>query len=204
MTKDKSWGSNKRCYHTHPPLPLGDGLVIHGGSCSTPLPTDSDVYIGFDLGMRFTNRHYPWSEGIEVRFKVTDMHAPGDPAEFKKLVTWTIEQIKAGKNVHAGCIGGHGRTGTFFAAIVAEMMGEKDAIEYVRKNYCKKAVESKAQIEFLVKHYGTKTAKPTKSHGTGSLFGDDPGYSGKGASKDRGTTGKPVKANGNIWGSTID
>lgn len=42
------------------------------------------------------------------------------------------------------------------------MMGEEDAITYVRKNYCQKAVESKSQVEFLHKHYGIKKVGGSK------------------------------------------
>jgi hypothetical protein len=164
-------GSYKRCYHSHKPLPLVDGLEIHGGSGNDPAIEDADVYIGFDGGSRRSSRQYPWKKTVEFHFKIVDMQAPADPAEFKKLVKWTITQLKAGKKVHAGCIGGHGRTGTFFAALVKEMLGIEDAIQYVRDNYCKKAVESKSQVDFLVKHYGVKPAKPAKTVSTSGSWG---------------------------------
>jgi hypothetical protein len=105
----------------------------------------------------------PWEGKISYRYPVTDMHAPSDPATFDKLVRWLAEQIEAGKKVHVGCIGGHGRTGTLFAALVKVMLGEEDAIQYVRDGYCKKAVESKAQVDFLVKHYGIKARDGAKA-----------------------------------------
>ena len=74
------------------------------------------------------------------------MDAPANVTRFKKLVTWLCNQLQDGKTVHVGCIGGHGRTGTVISAIVAELLEEKDAIQWVRKHYCKKAVESKAQV----------------------------------------------------------
>ena len=65
--------------------------------------------------------------------------------------------------LHCGCIGGHGRTGTFLAALVTEMSGEKDSISYVRDNYCHRAVESTCQIDFLAEHFGiTKVAHAKK------------------------------------------
>jgi hypothetical protein len=50
-----------------------------------------------------------------------------------------------------------------FAAIVAEALGEKDAIQWVRKHYCKKAVEAREQVKFLMKHYGVSEAEGAKS-----------------------------------------
>ena len=153
----------KRCYETHPPLPLSDGLVVYGGSCGHPVVLDADIYIGFDLSMWKTNRRYPWEPGEEVLFHIRDMTAPEDPVAFKKLIEWVSVQLAAQKKVHMGCIGGHGRTGTALAALVKEMMGEEDAITYVRENYCKKVVESEAQIKFLHKHFGIKKVVPTKT-----------------------------------------
>lgn len=158
-----------RCYEKHPALKLpGTEHVIYGGSCSHPVVDDADVYIGFDLSMSFTPRHWPWKKGTEVKFEISDMRVPTSVKDFRKLVEWAKEQIDAGKKVHAGCIGGHGRTGMFFAALVS-LYGEKDAITYVRENYCKKAVESKEQVDFLVREFGiTKVAGSKSGISTGS------------------------------------
>jgi protein-tyrosine phosphatase len=60
------------------------------------------------------------------------MSVPDKPDEFKKLVAWTRKQLEAGLKVHCGCMGGHGRTGTFLAALSSDF-GEKDAISHVRR-----------------------------------------------------------------------
>jgi hypothetical protein len=151
------------CYEDHPALPLGEGLVIYGGSCSHPVVKDADVYIGLDSGMVLTKRSWPWEPGQEVFFKISDMQAPPDAHAFVKLIDWTAGEIISGRKVHVGCIGGHGRTGTVFAALAKVMLGEEDAIEYVRKNYCKKAVESDAQINFLHTVFGIKKVAGSKS-----------------------------------------
>ena len=153
----------ERCYKSHPPLKLpGTDLVIYGGSCSSPVVHDADIYIGFDSGMTFTERQFPWTPGHEILFRITDMDAPKDAGLFRKLVFWTRDQLEIGMKVHCGCIGGHGRTGTFLAALVSTF-GEKDAISYVRQNYCHKAVESTTQIKFLAKHFEVIEAKGSKS-----------------------------------------
>jgi hypothetical protein len=112
--------------------------------------------------MRWTERHYPWKKGDEVYFRIQDMGVPQKPDEFKKLVKWTREQLEAGRKVHCGCIGGHGRTGTFLAALVSDF-GVEDAVTYVRENYCQKAVESKSQMDFLQEHFGIKKVEGSKS-----------------------------------------
>jgi hypothetical protein len=156
-------GGGARCYESHPPLVLGDtGLVIHGGSCGHPMITDADVYIGFDASMTFSRRHWPWLPGHEVLFRITDMQAPDDPQAFRQLVDWTAHRLLDGAKVHCGCVGGHGRTGTFLAALLKVMAGETDATAHVREHYCQKAVESAAQVAFLKRHFGIAPVPPAK------------------------------------------
>jgi hypothetical protein len=97
-------------------------------------------------------------------FPITDTRAPDNLEESKKLIDWLAMNLSSNQKIHLGCIGGHGRTGTILAALVKVMTGEKDAIEYVRKNYCKKVVESNEQVEWLHKHFGISKATPSKSH----------------------------------------
>ncbi|CAA2141494.1 hypothetical protein [Hyphomicrobium sp. ghe19] len=152
-----------RCYASHKALVMPNTkLKIYGGSCSSPVVHDADVYIGFDSSMRFSDKHFPWNKGEEILFQVPDMGVPKNATQYKKLVDWTKEQLLAGQKVHAGCIGGHGRTGMFLAALVS-MFGEEDAITYVREHYCKKAVESSSQVEFLKKEFGVKGTTATKA-----------------------------------------
>lgn len=152
----------KPCYESHKPLPLPKSkAVIFGGSCSTPVVQDADIYIGFERSMQRTVRQFPWEDGYEILFYVEDMGVPYDVENYVKLVQWTKEQLEAGKKVHAGCIGGHGRTGMFFAALVS-LYGELDAITYVREHYCPKAVESTRQVTFLADVFGVVPVQPTK------------------------------------------
>ena len=165
-----------RCYTTHPALKVGE-FLIYGGSCSAPVVHDADVYIGFDHSMSFkASPKWPWQkaekfDGVEFLFPITDMCAPRNAQDFKDLIDWTCNQLHDGKKIHAGCIGGHGRTGLFLSAVVAQMTGEKDAVTYVRTNYCDRAVESREQMEFLHKHYGVKAIKGAKEHYQDSGFG---------------------------------
>lgn len=210
-----------RCYSTHPPYEVAPGLVIYGGSCVTPAVTDADVYVGLDWGMQFQAKPpYPWSAvkndtgPVEFMFRISDMKAPADEVEFRNMVVWLGQQLQAGKKVHVGCIGGHGRTGTLFAALRAHLMQDPDPITHVRQNYCEKAVESLEQIEFLAKYYGAKPVMALKAalksggHGHGksvktmygkietvptlkvySGSGDPPVYSGD-----------PVRNGNSVWG----
>ena len=152
------------CYETHKPLKLGKG-ELYGGSAQN-YREGCDIYISFDSFKCSDKRAYPWNEGDFICFPVHDMSVPkgSDVDEYKKLVTWTCNQLQDGKKVHAGCMMGHGRTGMFLAAVIKEMTGEEDAITYVRKHYCKKVVESKEQVAFLGKHYGIKAVEGSKEN----------------------------------------
>lgn len=160
MTQTTTKKSYAPCYETHPPLPIGEHL-IYGGSCVSPFVTNADVYVGLDHMMKRSPRQFPWEPGEEFLYPITDMGVP-DAASLKKLVAWLTVQLTAKKLVHVGCIGGHGRTGLVFAALVAYMTDEKDAIAYVRKHYCHKAVESALQVRFLSEHFGILEAEPAK------------------------------------------
>lgn len=168
----KKKGPYHQCWESHEPLKIvvgGKDYFVNGGSCRYEPGAEFDIFIGFDAGMTHTLRALPWNEGTEVYFHIQDMTAPKDLEQFKKLVAWSAEQILAGKKLYAGCIGGHGRTGTFLAALVTYMTGEEDSITYVRKNYCQKAVETSSQVEFLHKHFGIRKIESSKGSGYGNL-----------------------------------
>lgn len=162
-----------RCHVSHKELEFGKGILL-GASCGSPRP-GYDIYIGFDYGMTFEHQGFPWEVSedtvIEFQYHITDMEAPKSPKQFKKMITWVCSQLHEGKRIHAGCIGGHGRTGLFLAAVRAEFDGDLDAGNWVRKNHCQKAIESKSQIKFLFKHYGIKKIKPSKKEYKGWVEG---------------------------------
>lgn len=167
LSRKKSNNSYQSCHATHKPLPIVvDGVTyeIYGGSCIHPLVHDMDIFVGLDYGMSRTSRQFPWHKGTEFLFSISDMHAPDNVEEFKQFIEYLATALKDHKKVFVGCIGGHGRTGTVFSALVAHMTGMADATVYVRENYCKKAVESIEQILFLNKYYGVTKVQPTKGN----------------------------------------
>lgn len=165
-TPSKQFGltSFKSCYEGHKPLSLGKGRLIYGGSCINPVVTDADVYVGLDRGMKQTFRGYPWEAGEEIRFIIEDCSIPSNPTQFTKLIDHLALRIDEGKKVHVGCIGGHGRTGMVLAALAKILLSEADAVNYVRQNYCKKAVETASQINFLHTLFGITKAEGSKVH----------------------------------------
>ena len=169
------WGEFKRCYESHPPLELnlseGGTRFVFGGSCSYPIHNDADIYVGLDYGMKQHKQRFPWAHGHAIHYEIKDMSVPKDSDEFIELIAWLADQIRDGQKVHIGCIGGHGRTGIVLSALVAVMTDEPDAITYVRKNYCKKAVESTTQVKFLMKYFACKEVKGAKVFGSKKKIG---------------------------------
>ena len=158
--KSKSTDYSVSCWSKHPVYKIGDCEIV-GGSCTSNYP-DVDVFIALDGSGKKGERSYPWNKGVDIYFKIRDMGVPENLGDFKKLITWTAKEMKKGKSVYVGCIGGHGRTGLFLAALTKVMIGDKDAITTVRENYCHKAVESTQQINWLNKHFGIKKVKESK------------------------------------------
>lgn len=75
---------------------------------------------------------------------------PPNP-DIVRYAQWAAAEWKSGKNLQFGCFGGHGRTGTFLALLMVEAgVADGDtAIEWVRKNYCDAAIETKGQEDFI-------------------------------------------------------
>lgn len=178
---NSSTNTFQRCYHTHPKLLLGGG-EFYGGSCFDPVCRTADVYIGFDHGMKVVSTFPPTKRVDQIHFPIPDMGVPKDAKGFADLVDWTVNVLKSGDTVHAGCIGGHGRTGMFLSALMARL-GTKDAIQKARELYCQKAVESAVQVKFLMEHFGVSEAPGYKdfspSKGGGSVKVVDPSTSQK-------------------------
>lgn len=226
MWDDKfgSSGPTQKCYHSHKPLPVGEDKVIYGGNCGTPAVEDADIYVGLDRGS-FTPslKALPWNEGESFLYPITDGTPPKDPAEFMKLIVWLSNQLDAGKKIHVGCIGGHGRTGLVLAALAAcrakagkLVIPDDDPIMYVRLNYCEKVVETQTQVDFLVEHWGCKPVKPRHHYqthnpnsykNTGSKGGSQKSFFSSEKSSSNGKnnidSGTPQRNQNTIWTSNV-
>lgn len=91
---------------------------------------------------------YAWSPNIIIDWG--DMKAPPlKPGFWTALVSLAKKNKK--KNILFYCMGGHGRTGTALASVLVECcgMGVIEAVKFVRSNYCKEAVETQSQIDYL-------------------------------------------------------
>ena len=153
-----------KCHESHPPLHIGGGTLL-GGNCEKHHRHEwVDFYVALDRYMA----HPVFDPDVPapqcVYYPITNMKAPNRPDKFKALVDNIVARLSIGQTVHVGCIGGHGRTGLVLAAVVQSLnvpandpgLSANDCIGWVRKHYCKKAVESVAQENFLIVNYGAK------------------------------------------------
>lgn len=140
---------------------------ICAGSKSTPGAYDARISLGteheeqgimdlwygaealFKNAQQFTTTPPP-----TLRLDWRDQDAPALALGFWKALYKDLGKIKGQCLVH--CMGGHGRTGTGLSILLWLNGYTGDPVEYLRKNYCEKAVESETQIEYL-KELGVPT-----------------------------------------------
>lgn len=147
--------SRKACHETHPALSVWGGTLLGGNCRDHSRHKNVDLYVALDASMK----HPLFDPGAKIPqcayYPIQNMGIPNNPANFHALIERIIDVLASGGTVHVGCIGGHGRTGLVLAAVVASDDDTlDDPIEWVRTNYCKRAIESKEQEGFLVTHYG--------------------------------------------------
>lgn len=138
--------------------------------CSTIVPLNDAVDV--------------WSSGWRgdiLYVPIRDYKALPDDV-LSKYVGIVVEKLTAGEHVGIYCLGGHGRTGYFAAAVLWALgipqLAGKEPIEYLRAHYCKDAVESDEQVMSLVRYTGIKELSSkykqyyfNYSYGTSGRFG---------------------------------
>lgn len=103
-----------------------------------------------DFGLYFDGL---WATSSPSRNEFINWPDFGVPAVPEVAVTQLVDAfIRAceGERVEMGCLGAHGRTGTALACMgVLAGLTPREAIAHVRKVHCSKAVETKAQEEWV-------------------------------------------------------
>lgn len=129
---------------------------------------DVGVYL-YSGWVRDYEEKFVSSKGLDVPWKNSPKYTPPWPMAYLewpdygvpksmtdtiKALEWIWAAIKDGKHVETGCMGGHGRTGTLLAGLLV-MQGVKpgSACQQVWDGYCEEAIESKSQVELIVKLY---------------------------------------------------
>jgi rhodanese/phosphatase family protein len=79
-----------------------------------------------------------------------DFGVPADASTMGDAMRSVLDRARAGRRVEVGCLGGHGRTGTALACLaVLSGVPSKQAVAWVRANYCPAAVERQEQEAFV-------------------------------------------------------
>jgi hypothetical protein len=90
------------------------------------------------------------AEGRVVLHPWHDWGVPENPRQFRRALKWLLEEAGKGMVIEIGCMGGHGRTGSALACLLAHQgLSANQSIDKVRTEYCREAIESKAQIQLV-------------------------------------------------------
>lgn len=138
-----------KCRHFHKAFELPNGLVVQGSSYAYEAEKPSERRTpDFGLYCDHIWAHVNWRAEF-VNFP--DYRAPAAFDTAAEAIVEAYGRAADGWSVEAGCIGGHGRTGTVLACwvVLASGWNPQDAMKYVWEHYCKEAIESKAQVEFI-------------------------------------------------------
>lgn len=142
-TYDGAYTYSALCSHPGIKYPVGDKFIRLGARIDmTPENIKSaNVLISLCGDLPF---HMPLNHRVEFwNLELAD-HG-GVPADWKKHIAEIARMIRKGKDVLAYCIGGHGRTGTLYASLLALVEKPDDPITVARERYCDSIVESAAQ-----------------------------------------------------------
>lgn len=174
------------CSGTHrgKPVKVGEWQVLAGAGRNLKAEDLRDVDIVLALapgelsGFAHAAVEKGWM-GLAVALPMRDFGC-WDDAVLKARAEQALEWIRRGYRVLVCCMGGHGRTGTFIAAMIALAEPGTDPIEAVRARHCNCAVEAKVQAEAIFACRGETLPERWKTAFSGSSW-----YSG-GASSSRG------------------
>lgn len=160
----------RHCIHSLDAYELDNGQTVYLSSIY-----DARIYRDWipDIGFYLDGAWDGESESFTYLVPWTDYGLPLVTMDvFKRYIVTALAHIDNGETVDIGCLGGHGRTGTFIACLdIASTngkMGAKRAISKVRTNHCWQAIETATQ-EWFVKAFrafwnGTPIPKRPVTH----------------------------------------
>lgn len=126
-------------------LPDGTAVMAVSFDATDPYTRDQPPDYGLYLDRRW---HPPWTHD---HLDWLDFGVPDDSVQVVAALRTVLDRARAGERVEVGCLGGHGRTGTTLACL-AVLTGHppREAVAWVRANYCGEAVETPEQEAFVV------------------------------------------------------
>lgn len=148
-----------QCRHKGRALLLPNGKTIYGSSCNAPAP---EGYVP-DFGIYLDSCWFSQQTCLGIALPWQDMGLPKLSREQVDIaLDLACRMIDKGDILEVGCIGGHGRTGTFLALVALKNGVEtpEEAIVYVREHYCEKAIESDTQEWYVKAWYAEENDLP--------------------------------------------
>ncbi len=155
LTTDKP--ERPPCHHGNLLVWREPGLEVYGGGIIRGASRDN-----IDLVLQLYNGY---ANNMTMLVPIEDYEVPVYPPGFWGVLNATIRillayQAKAPARLLVMCVGGHGRTGVV-AACLAIVTGqcEGDPVAWVRKHYCKQAVDTPEQedyVRMVYKYYNAR------------------------------------------------
>jgi len=126
-----------------------------------PLQSEKEHVIPFQELSKWKKKYKTDYKYKEICLNWPDMGVVNLPKEFWLDLIKLFDKKKS--KVLMFCIGGHGRTGTAMAVLMVLGLGytPEKAVAWVRDNYCKQAIETWKQINYVYSMVG-ETAPPSK------------------------------------------
>ena len=153
------------CSHWRDPFELDNGLYVYasgklskGKVDEAPVPT-AGVYLDQSWMANFGTLWTTSAMPSHIQDKMADILAIRWPDrgvipvwDLSVGVVWALERVRNGDIVEVACLGSHGRTGTFLAALLVYLGRSADeAIKQVKGDHCSRAIETKGQENLIVK-----------------------------------------------------
>jgi protein-tyrosine phosphatase len=157
----------------HKPIYVGGGILTGGKNkeqqCAADLWVHLDQYYNevvdhFDFIDTQAEKQIVFNtKQRHIVLPITDLEIPTSMKHTKRTLDVMHEYIFDKKqHVHVHCMGGHGRTGMILACFLGLYTEISDPVEWLRKNYCEKAVETIIQHMFV--HKITQKSKPSADY----------------------------------------
>jgi len=143
---DQGKGRRVKCQHDGTPLYFPNEMALYPAALNCDeyqVKPDFGLYADFAWRPTWRNEFINWP----------DFRIPVDLDLAVQQIWETCERANCGEVVEVGCIGGHGRTGTILGCAVTYSVGlscsTEQATEWVRTNYCDRAIETALQQWFI-------------------------------------------------------
>ncbi len=171
----------QKCRHEATPVKVGAYTVW--AASEQKITSDALKEIDFVVSL---NGNFPGGSYLRpmsiMDCYMQDFSAPKQET-WKLIVDYLAKQISEGSKILTFCTGGHGRTGTLVASLIAKLEPEcEDPIAAVRERYCEKAVESLQQLKAIYEIAGKPLPEKYQSVASKWTCKGNGGYQGYGTS----------------------